>query len=67
MTEKETKQLEKLLGKLSTKLNNHRVCVITGYIHDGYHVAQYAHDGEKLSEKSGPTIWSIIRQVDAGI
>ena len=66
MTEKQTKQLEELLIKLSAKLNNHRVCIITGYIQDGYLIGLYDNNGAIKKQKSGPTIWDIINKIDVG-
>lgn len=44
MTPDDFKQLEDLLGKLSTYLNE-RYCVIPGVIQDGYHIATYSKNG----------------------
>ena len=67
MTEKQSKQLETLIGKLSAKLKNHRIAIISGTIHDGYHIALYNHNGDRIIEKAGPSIWSIIQSVDGSV
>jgi hypothetical protein len=63
MTKEECAELERLLGKLQLCLG-HRVSILTGHIHDGYHMAIYsANSGTKRKEASGPTIESVVNEL----
>jgi hypothetical protein len=63
MTKEEYIQLESLLGKLQIDLG-HRVCILTGHIHDGYHIGIYSsNSGTKRKEASGPTIEDVVNQL----
>lgn len=41
MTKYEYKLLEELLDKLATEIGN-KICIIPGYIQDGYHISNYS-------------------------
>jgi hypothetical protein len=63
MTPEEYTQLETLLGKLQIELG-HRICILPGHVHDGYHIGIYSENsGAKRKEASGPTIESVVNQL----
>jgi hypothetical protein len=63
MTSEEYAQLEALLGKLQIELG-HRLCILTGHVHDGYHIGIYSENcGVKRQEAAGPTIESVVKQL----
>lgn len=67
MTKEEYAQLESLIGILQTELG-HRVCILSGHVHDGYHIGIYsASSGTKRQEASGPTIEGVVNELKATI
>jgi hypothetical protein len=67
MTTEEYVQLEALLGKLQIELG-YRICILTGHVHDGYHIGVYSEtSGTKRQEASGPTIEGVANELKATI
>lgn len=56
LTEKEYDTLEKLLGKLTLMLGEKSVCIFNGVVQDGYHIAIYNAEGERVREKTSFSI-----------
>lgn len=60
MTEEEYKQLEHLLDKLQQNIRG-KICIIPGYIHDGYHIGVYSSlTGKPYKTANGATIKATI-------
>lgn len=60
MTKEDYRLLEFLLGKLETEIGN-KICIIPGYIQDGYHIGVYSSKtGEPITSATGPTIESTV-------
>lgn len=63
MTKEEYKQLEELLGKLTTELGN-KICVIPGHIHDGYYIGVYSsNSGHPLKEATAYSIEATVERI----
>ena len=63
MTEEEYKQLEKLLDKLQQDIKG-KICIIPGYIYDGYHIGVYSHiTGKPYKTANGATIKETIEML----
>jgi len=60
MTEVDFRLLELLLCKLATQIGN-KICILPGYIQDGYHIGVYDRKtGEPKTSATGPTIKETI-------
>lgn len=60
MTETDYRLLELLLGKLETQIGP-KICIIPGYIQDGYYIGVYdSKTGKPNKSASGPTIKETI-------
>jgi hypothetical protein len=67
MTPEEYIELETLLGKLQIELG-YRICILTGHVHDGYHIGVYSGtSGIKRQEAFGPTIEGVANELKATI
>jgi hypothetical protein len=63
VTPEEYKQLEKLLGKLTTQFDDKNICIIPNFVHDGYCVGVYNKNTGKLEDEYiGATIESCVRK-----
>ncbi len=59
MTTEEFKELEKLLGKVQTKLGN-RFAIIPDHLNGGCHIATYNNVGIMEKQLQGATIESVV-------
>jgi hypothetical protein len=61
MTKEEYQQLELLLNKLESEIGN-KICIIPGYIQDGYYINNYSSKtGLQLRSATGPTIEETVK------
>lgn len=64
MTEADYRLLELLLSKLGTHIGN-KICIIPGYIQDGYHIGVYKNGtGEPVTSASGATIKEVVEKLN---
>jgi|ERR1044072_1908465 hypothetical protein len=63
MTKEDYRQFELLLGKLQTEIGN-KICIIPGYIQDGYHVGVYSSkSGEPITSATGYNIETVVERL----
>lgn len=64
MTEADYRLLELLLDKLENKIGN-KICIIPGYIQDGYHIGVYDRKtGEATISATGATIKETVDKLN---
>lgn len=63
MSKEDYRLLELLLGKLEMEIGN-MICIIPGYIQDGYHIGVYDRkSGEPHTGATGPSIESVVEKL----
>ena len=63
MTKEDYRLLELLLNKLAVEIGN-KVCVIPGYIQDGYHISNYSSmTGLPLKSATAATLESAVEKL----
>lgn len=63
MTKEDYRLLELLLDKLQLEIGN-KICIIPGYIQDGYHIGEYSRkSGEPINSATGPTIEATVENL----
>lgn len=63
MTEQDYKDLERLLGKLSTIIKN-RFCIIPSHINESVYIGVYGSSGHILNESNGVDIKSTVENLN---
>lgn len=64
MTDADYRLLELLLGKLGTLIGN-KICILPGYIQDGYHIGVYKSEtGEPITSATGATIKEVVEKLN---
>lgn len=63
MSKEDYRLLEKLLNKLATEVGN-KICVIPGYIQDGYHISNYSSKtGLPLKQATAATLEEAVEEL----